>query len=392
MNVAIDVETTKKPFIYPWQEEAELVCVSTCADNNERRTWFFEHPEATQTPLDNIREINEYLSNFNRVIAHNMMFDCLWLNEIGIDLSKHNLYCTMVAEYLIRGHQKQEGLSLDDLGREYNIPLKKDKVKLYWDAGKDTHDIPARLLQPYCEQDCVNALAIFRRQMDRLKLLKLMMLFSLEMQALPAYAEMERNGMRLDIPLLEKYRDEYQAKLDDLDKQLCQKLGIHNVGSNQQLSAGLFGGTYNHEYKAPMLGDDGEPIRFKSGQKEGEIRYQKVVEEIHVEGLGVNPKKCGIAETAIDGVYETNIDALKRIQVPKAKREVLDLLFERSRMSQILGTYFVGLLKIRIGEYVYPTINQALTKTGRTSCARPNLQNQPRGNTGPVKECFITRY
>jgi DNA polymerase I-like protein with 3'-5' exonuclease and polymerase domains len=130
---------------------------------------------------------------------------------------------------------------------------------------------------------------------------------------------------------------------------------------------------------------------LKGGRVKEYERKCKVLNNLN--GIGFNAAALGIDETKKDGVYETNVVALSKLK-PKTpmQKEVVTLLFERSRLAQMKSTYFDGLLKVLIDEYAHPNINQALTKTGRTSCARPNLQNQPRGNTGPVKECFITRY
>ena len=393
MIIAIDVETTMKPFFLPWQKEAQLVMVSIYTSTRDRLTWWFNHPVATQTPRDCIQEINEIVQSADRVVAHNMKFDYQWLTHIGVELDKRKLFCTMVAEYLIRGHQRMDGLALDDLCEFYSIPKKKDKVKIYWDAGVETYDIPAEILQPYCEQDCVNALALFKRQWPTLQRLGLSTVFALEMQALKAYAEMEKNGMLLDTDLLKKHEDEFTKDLNLIDCRLCDLLGIENINSNAQLSVGLFGGEIEEDGYAPLVDEEGNEIRFKSGDRKGEIRYQKITKKKKLEGIGFRPEQFGIAETKNPGIYETNVTALKSLK-PKTEtqKEVVRLLFERSRMSQMLKTYFTGLLNIQVDKYVHPTLNQALTKTGRTSCKRPNLQNQPRGNTGPVKECFITRY
>ena len=377
-NVTFDVECTSLPYIFPWQEESQLVCLSTCDDAGERRTWFFTTNAATKSQAQCIEEIQEYLNRYDRLIAHNLKFDLHWLMELGINTDKHVLWCTMVVEYLIRGHEKLQGLSLDALASYYGAPPKKDLVKMYWDAGVDTPDIDPKLLQTYCEQDAVTTMNIFKKQTGRVNRLGLAKLVSLDMGALRCYQEMEWNGMQLDMKLIETHRKAYADTLNDMDTRLVRLLGIPNPGSNRQLSVALYGGTYKIDGRVP-------------GAREGTTKNGKV--PVKMKGLGFDPTSLGIAESAVDGFYSVDKNMLALLKPKTAKqKEVVAILEERSKTAQLLSTFLEALPKLAINGIVHGNINQALTKTGRISCSKPNLTNQPRGNNGPVKSCFVSRY
>jgi len=391
MNIAIDVETTKLPNIHPWQLGASLSCISVCDEQGKRATWLVDHKDAWQTPREVAEDINEYLKPYKRLIAHNASFDWQWLKTLGLTLDNKLVYCTMIAEYLIQGQKKQQGLTLNALCEKYGIPLKKDKVKIYWDAGIDTPDIDEDILSVYCEQDAANAMMLFHKQVPRLKGLNLTKLFSLEMESLKVFAEMGNYGMQLSERRLKRYQTYFTKKLEAIDEELTRLLRVPNVGSSAQLSCGLFGGTLKEKRRVVMKDEYDRAITYKTGARAGEVKYKNVEMDVHYAGIGFSTE--GIPETEKPGIYQTSVDVLKTLKGnTREQKRVLELLFERSRTSQLKSTYFDGLLNKMINGKVHPSINQALTRTGRTSCSAPNLQNQPRGNTGPVKKCFVSRF
>jgi DNA polymerase I-like protein with 3'-5' exonuclease and polymerase domains len=389
-NVAIDVETTKLPNIYPWQPDAYLVCVSTADEEGRTQTWFFNHDAADKSQRECAGEINAYLSKFDRLIAHNLKFDLHWLHHIGIKTTKHKLWCTMVVEYLIRGHQKLQGLSLNELGKAYNIPAKKDKVKVYWDAGVETDDVPADLLSVYCEQDALNAMLLFKHQSKKVQ--AFLPLLALEMEAIRCYQAMEYHGLKVSVHRLTRLGKIAGARLARMDEELKHLLNIPEV-TNQWLSRGLFGGPYKQTVEMPVLDAAGIPVRFKTGERAGEVRTTKVDGEKWHPGIGIDPKKFEVPQTAVLGIYSVSKDTIPQLKgtTPEQKR-VLEILADYGALSKLKSSYYDSLPKLEVDNIVHSNLNQALTKTGRLSCNAPNNQNLPRGNTGPVKKCFISRF
>ena len=382
MVVAIDFETTMRPAFLPWHKGAYPVCFSAATSTGIIQTWFFNHPSATQSQAECISEIRDLLSQADRIIAHNMKFDYHWLTHLGLVSEDVQIFCTLVAEYLLEGQIKLDGLKLGQLCDKYGIPTKKDRVQVYWDAGKETDEVPMETLQVYCEQDCVNALALYMRQATSLGKLGLISLFSLEMEVLKAFADIERNGMAIDTDLLEVYSEEYGTRLNELDTELSHELDIPNVGSKQQLSAALFGGTYKYsgvEQTRKELKDG----TVKLGERKARL-------ERHMSGV-FNPERFGVSKT-VSG-YSTDVSNLSKLRGNSdIQKRILTLLTERSKVQQMKSTYFDSLQTHAVDGLIHPSVNQTIAKTGRTTCSNPNLQNQPRGNTGPVKQCFISRF
>src|SRR5690606_1620221 len=58
-----------------------------------------------------------------------------------------------------------------------------------------------------------------------------------------------------------------------------------------------------------------------------------------------------------------------------------------------ISTFIGGIEKFISGDgLLRANFMQTITATGRLSSQRPNLYNQPRGSTFPVKRCFVSRW
>lgn len=382
-TISIDVETTCSPNHLPWIPNSYLVSIAICKPPDTLRSWLFNHPEAFQSQREILNEVQEELDAATRIVAHNLKFDLHWLRYLGLYTEHLKLYCTQVAEYVLSGQTATGNLGLADLSEKYGLPCKIDKTKIYWDSGYQTDEIPASILIPYGEQDVINALAIYNKQVPQIKELGMERLIAMEMELIPVLCDMESNGMKIDVDKLSEYSVSYKSRGEEIDEELRELLGIENIDSGDQLSCGLFGGRF--------LCDGVEEVEriLKGGQRKTYTRKCQV--ERVVKGLGFSAPAGSELKKA--GFYSTGIPILQQLKAktPEQKR-ALELLLERSRLEQLRSTYFDGLREREVNGYVHPSLNQTITKTGRLSCSNPNLQNQPRGNTGPVKECFITRY
>jgi len=376
----------------PWIEGSFLVCISAVSSTGNRWTWFFNHESATKSNRQCIEELQAVIDQHDRLIAHNLKFDLQWLWHIGIDTSKKLLWCTLVAEYVLRCQQKLQGLSLEALSEYYGIPPKKDKVKVYWDAGVDTDEIPSRTLQVYCEQDCYNALAICSKQLPQANKRQVIPLLSIEMESTAIFSDMEMNGMYINVEYAEQLDQDTSVEIEQYEAGLMELLGIDAI-TPQKLSAGLYGGEIKYDYDEIVRDAEGNPVLYKTGGRAGTTKTRKSVGTRHIRGLGFDPKRFGIPEMAVPGVYSTSKAFLPMLKSSNAEqRRALTLIDEHSKLSKLRDGYYASLPRLSIDGTVHPNLNQTLTKTGRMSCAKPNLQNVPRGNTGPVKKLFISRY
>lgn len=342
-----------------------------------------------------------------------------------------------LAEYLLEGMTQQNHmLSMDEIAPRYGGNVKVDEVKELWNAGVQTEDIDPELLRRYLcggkdehgvEQlgDLGNTELICLAQIKRARASGQLQSIQLNMGSLLASIEMELNGMQVDMELGLKLAAELQAQIDELHTSLAAYLPADlpfefKWTSRFHKSALIFGGTVQYEDKEyvhadgsgtlcsvwddgslwpaltypmlderrPVLGEDGQPVRYKSGKNAGEIKYTTV----KVPDL-TRPKtrKCKAPytfprltepkpswESAEPGVYSVSSDVIEELGVRGIP--FLTALAKLQAATKDLGTYYLtgegddakGMLTLVDDRgLIHHSINHCSTVTGRFSSANP---------------------
>jgi len=396
--IGLDVETSSLPFIHPWQSQAYLVAVGIVDEWGYKKTWVFNHDEAPCDVVQRvmIKHIQEEIDKSYRIVGHNLKFDLNWLRAIGIDFTKQKLFCTAHADYLING-QAKISYQLSDVSVRYRIPEKIDKVKMFWDAGYETRQIPLKILLPYLEQDCLNALAIYQRQVTILKEKGMVNLNYIQTEVMRVLSEIECTGMYSDKECAVKYVQEYSEKLTEIDFNLMDAFGWKvNLNSGDQLSAALFGGTIKRDgkegylttknvvYKEPYIFEyaDGRttPKTRNKTLKMFVWKTRKCIDDIPIEGIGFKPPRG--SELKKEGYFSTDKGTIKQLKGRKrVQKDVIKLLLERSGVKKVLETFIgknddgiKGLVnKIQKDGCIHPQYNQSVTSTGRLSSKDPEI-------------------
>ncbi len=156
---------------------------------------------------------------------------------------------------------------------------------------------------------------------------------------------MEKEGVAVDVELLEKTSEQMHLQMDALVKEIyqCAECEPFNVNSPIQLSKVLF-----------------EKLQLPHGKK-----TQKG--------------------------FSTNNEVLENLT---DKHPVVEKILEYRKISKLLGTYVDGLKPLVRHGLVHTTFNQTLTSTGRLSSSDPNLQNIPiRNEMGKeIRKLFRSKY
>lgn len=152
-------------------------------------------------------------------------------------------------------------------------------------------------------------------------------------------------------------------------------LPAFSLTSNHHLSLLFFGGTL----EVKQVVNDGL-------YKNGNIKKKTIKVPVKIKGLGLTP--AAKSETATKGIYSVNEERLLKIKHPIAQK-----ILEMRGLEKQLNTYYAS-----FAELVYPTdgcvhqnYQSCLTATGRSSCVRPNVQNQG-GGESPIKQHFVSRF
>ena len=373
MNLlCLDVETTTHNKGNCYDSRNRLVCISALSNSADDGVCF---------PASASGQLLGAIRRASLIIGFNFKFDLAWLKKAGLSFTGKQIWDVQIAEFILSS-QTNRFPSLNDTCLKYGLDVKLDVVKTeYWDKGIDTADIPWEVLSAYAIKDVELTLSCYHKQValmtpDQKKLCYLMC------QDLAVLQEMEENGIAFDETLCNERSLEVTGKASALNEQLAAKYpGVPiNFGSNDHLSAFLYGGIVKEEGKEHVG-------FFKSGIKAGQPKYKNIVIEHTLPRL-YQPLKG--SEMAKAGNYAVNEDTLRRL---KGKSGVIDDLLELSKLEKLNGTYYKGLVQLRETMHWEPNtlhgnFNQTTAQTGRLSSSKPNLQNF----ATDLQDIFISRY
>lgn len=420
---------------------------------------FYFHPQNVmrQTELQGVKYTQRVLNETQLLVGHNLKFDLAWLHETGFHY-RGKLWDTMIADYVLARGMKLP-LSLHECCVRHGITGKrKDITEEYLDKGISFENIPIDQLEEYGRQDVQADKELFLKQWELLhKPENIGLLPTIEMmnEFLYVLLNMEKNGIRIDLDILDRIKRQYQEENDTLQHELRDL--IHefmgdtpvNINSPEQLSELIYSRKVKDKHRWKELFNIGSELRgsvrkpkrkTKYNQKEfvelvraeteriyktkasvcdaclGEKKtYRKTKKDIQFkkatkcrtcQGQGfLYERRDNIAglccipisyEDAAEGGFATDKETLlllsKQTKSPKAKR-VLEILIRLNAIDTYINTYCEGIRKnTNDFNILRTTINQCIAATGRTTSSNPNFQNMPRGNTFPVKECVISRF
>lgn len=317
-----------------------------------------------------------------RLVMHNGGFDWLyflkhWPEEMEKAMPHLYLWDTQQAKYLLSG-QTEMYPSLDRCAEELGLPLKDDRIKQYWKDGMDTTLIPKDELLEYLQGDLNNTWAVYQHQLrelaDRPGLYELALV---KMDDILATTMMSYNGMKFDLEMAAQKIQELDTRHQDLynsiveeGKKFFPEDFEFNPLSGDHISMVLFGGTYKQTEPVIQRDENGEPLRYKGGQKAGEIKTRLEKVEHSVKGLGLNPKKWDVPQKK-NGHYSTDEEQLEKIDTP-----FTNMVVEFRGLEKDSTTYYKGYAGLVWHDgCIHPNINHESTRTGRQSCTNPNLQN-----------------
>ena len=150
----------------------------------------------------------------------------------------------------------------------------------------------------------------------------------LAMPSYRAYSIVERNGIQLNMSKLDRTIEKFTKKRDDLEAQLKS---IKNINWNSTAQVADY-----------------------------------LIKECYLPVLKKTPKGA------------PSIDAKVLKQYSEMNIEVAKLLLEFKYYDKALGTFLLRWKKDQVNGRLHPTFNIDTTRTGRTSCTDPNLQQVPR--------------
>jgi DNA polymerase-1 len=301
------------------------------------------------TALERLRPLFEDASLPKR--AHNAKFHMVVLARHGIDV-RGLVFDTMIAAYLLESGQR--ALALRDLAWA-KVQVELPSVQSLLGVGKKAITM-AELPIGHCgSYACNEALLVERlvpileQELDEASQTTLFR--QVEMPLVPVLADMERDGIAVDLPYLAELGREMQARVAALEAEIYGYVGHEfNIGSTQRLSDVLFN-------------------------------------ELHLE---VDKRKRRTKTKT--GHISTGSDVLEEL---RGTHPIIELILEHRHLQKLQGTYVDALQQLvdPVTGRVHTSFNQTGASTGRLSSSDPNLQNIPiRTDIGKrVRRAFIAR-
>jgi DNA polymerase-1 len=262
-------------------------------------------------------------------IGQNIKYDIIVMHNAGIEV-KGVYFDTMVASYCLDSDRRH---SMDAMALDF---LNYETVKLSSLIGKGKNQLTFDMVDTanaadYAAEDADITFALYEYLSKRLsqeagieKLFR-----ELEMPLVAVLAQMEINGVSLDLELLREMSNELSDEVDSLQEQIYSLAGtVFNIDSPKQLAEVLF-------------------------------------DELGLESIR-NTKTSRSTDAAV-------------LEQLSDEHEIVPLILSYRQLMKLKNTYVDKLGKLidpRTGR-LHASFNQTITATGRLSSSNPNLQNIP---------------
>lgn len=287
-------------------------------------------------------------------IGHNMKFDMNVLRGHGAPVAG---VCgdTMVESYVIDATRSSHGMNAL---AEHELQRRCVSIREVIGHGKKQivfSTAPLAISGPYAAEDADITLQLENKLRPQVAALGLDTLYEdTELPLVAVLAEMEFNGITVDVDELERQRERLVVRIDEL-RQAVIEAAPHpfNPDSPKQLAVALFNAA------------DADPP-----------------------GLGLKPIKKGKTGPS------TDVEVLGKLaDDPAVETDIPKNILTYRQLTKLVNTYLLALrdaVQEKTGR-IHASFNQVVTATGRLSSSNPNLQNIPiRTDEGrAIRKAFV---
>ena len=299
---------------------------------SENKIYYIGLHDGFKEQLKNIFE-DEQIEKYGCDLAQ----DYILLKQIGITM-KNIVYDAKIAAYILNPTSKY---TMDVIARDYleidnaeylqsqGIKDEANQQTSLFDTGeKDTQKDESKKME-----NCLYAEEVYKLAevtMKKLEEIDVVDLFkNIDMPTVEVLAEMQWNGMYVDLEELDNYGRALKERLEILTKEIYELCGEEfNINSTKQL---------------------------------GEILFEKL--------------KLPVVKKTKNG-YSTDVDVLEKL---RDEHPVIEKILEYRQLMKLNSTYVEG-MKPYINsatKRIHSFFHQTITATGRISSTEPNLQNIP---------------
>ena len=299
---------------------------------SENKIYYIGLHDGFKEQLKNIFE-DEQIEKYGYDLAQ----DYILLKQIGITM-KNIVYDAKIAAYILNPTSKY---TMDVIARDYleidnaeflqsqGVKDEANQQTSLFDTGeKDTQKDESKKME-----NCLYAEEVYKLAevtMKKLEEIDAVDLFkNIDMPTVEVLAEMQWNGMYVDVQELDNYGQALKDRLEILTQEIYELCGEEfNINSTKQL---------------------------------GEVLFEKL--------------KLPVVKKTKNG-YSTDVDVLEKL---RDEHPVIEKILEYRQLMKLNSTYVEG-MKPYINsttKRIHSFFHQTITATGRISSTEPNLQNIP---------------
>ncbi|MCI1752144.1 MAG: DNA polymerase I [Flavobacteriales bacterium] len=328
-------------------QEAELVGLSFSWKKHEG--WYVPVPAGKENAQPIVERFRAVLENLKiEKVAQNLKYDMLVLERYGVSVQGPQ-FDTMLAHFLLESDLRHGMDYMAETLLHYRPQPITDLIGPKGKTQKNMRSVPVEIAAEYAAEDADITWQLHELLAPRLKEKEQEKLFTeVEMPLVRVLADMEREGIRLDVDALNKFSKELGDEILALQDKIIAACGVpFNIDSPKQLGDVLF--------ETLKLGGE-KPKKTKTGQ------------------------------------YQTSEDILSAMAHEHA---VIPLILDYRSLRKLKGTY-VDTLPLAVNPAdgrIHTNYRQAVAATGRLSSDDPNLQNIPiRTEKGrEIRKAFVPR-
>ncbi|MET3033244.1 DNA polymerase I [Flavobacterium johnsoniae] len=341
-SVCFDTETTGIDALH-----AELVGMSFSYEKG--KAFYVPFPESQEEAKVLIDKFVPFFENENiEKIGQNLKYDLKILSNYGVTV-KGKLFDTMIAHYLINPDMRH---NMDILAETYLKYSPKSIETLIGKKGKNQlsmRDVPLEDIKEYAAEDADVTLQlkeIFTAELEKTETKKLF--DEIEIPLVSVLADMETEGIRLDVEFLKQMSKEMDVEIKSLEEQIYETAG--------------------------------EKFNLASPKQLGDILFDK---------LKIGGAKQKKTKT---GQYATGEEVLTYLA---NDNPIVKQILDWRQMVKLQSTYILALPE-QVDKKtlrVHTDYMQTVAATGRLSSNNPNLQNIPiRTERGrQIRKAFVAR-
>lgn len=325
---SLDTETTSVNI-----QEAELVGISVAYEQDDKIKTFYipvSHQIGEQLELKEVLDLLKPVLEDEKVkkTLQNAKFDYNIFQNYEIKI-KGIFFDTMLASY-IKDPSRKHGLKTQSL--EHLNHVMQEITELIG-SGKNQISMECVSVDEatsYACDDAYATLALTKYWQETLDEKELKLLYDIEVPLSIVLAQMEYDGVCVDVEYLNKLTQEFNVQLAELENKIFEISGI--------------------------------PFNINSPKQVGEILFDR---------LGIETKK-----KRGKSAYSTSAEILEELA---GENKICEYLLQHRQFSKLKSTYTDALPQLisRKDGRIHTSYNQTVTTTGRLSSSNPNLQNIP---------------